>query len=124
MAGPPIPAACRRIAKVCLRTCGVSFLVAMLGHLAAAAAAWTRSRWATGSVVIFRVVPRAVNTGALAGPGFSRCHSRSAAVVAESSSEIRSFQPLPCQVPLGLAAGRVPEPGKLGEEALPRSPQA
>ena len=61
----------------------------MPGQLTAAAAAWTRRRWATASGVIFRAVPRAVNTGALTGPGFSRCHSRSAAVVAGSSGGVR-----------------------------------
>ncbi len=46
-------------------------MVAMLGQLAAAVAAWTRSRWAAASGVIFRTVPQAVNTEALAGAGFS-----------------------------------------------------
>ena len=47
---------------MCLRTCGVTFLAAIPGHAAAAAAAWTLMRSATASVLIFLVVPRAVNT--------------------------------------------------------------
>jgi WD40 repeat protein len=37
MEGPPAPADCRRMAKLCLRTCGVTFLAAMPGRAAAPA---------------------------------------------------------------------------------------
>ena len=52
-----------RMAKLCRRTCGVTFLAAMPGHAAAAVAAWILMRSATVSVLIFLAVLRAVNTG-------------------------------------------------------------
>src|ERR1019366_2475328 len=90
-----IPAASMRIAQVWRRMCGVRFLEVIVGQVRAAVAAWSLSRCATASVVIFLVVPRGVNTGMAAGPGFSASHALIAAVVVLSSGVILFFLPFP-----------------------------
>src|SRR5690348_15852527 len=97
MDGPPTPADCRLMAKLCLRVWGETVLAAMPGQEAEAVAAWILMRSATASVLIFLAVPRAVNTKLLGAAGFSRCHCRSPVTAGALSGVRRSFRPLPCQ---------------------------
>ena len=89
------PAASILIAQVWRRTWGVTFRLTKLGHAPAATALWSLTRWATASVVILLLVPRAAKRGSVSNPTFSLTQTRRIFAVSESSGVIRSFRPLP-----------------------------